>query len=110
MDTKHLTYGILGIFVLLTIFGGIQTYHLWQQPIVLDYFYNPILQMWEPVEIERDYGWLNVLMVPVAFATWVVGISALWFRMLYLTLVVWLGVSYVVSQYKGYQFNLLVPK
>ena len=92
---KHLNLAILAVFIVLSIFvisGAIQLLH---QPIILDYFYNPTLKMYEPVAIEPEFGWLDIVRFPAGLITYLFT-SPLWFMLLYLVCGVWLLVVSVV--------------
>lgn len=59
------------VFILFTIHFGLQAWYYLNTPIILDYFYNPTLKMYEPVEImPLDNTWSVLLFLPTVVVIW----------------------------------------
>lgn len=94
IDKEWFNITVLVVFLLLSFMVAWATFEVLHRPITLDYFYNPTLRMYEPVQIEIT-GWANLLRIPVALATYLFVESSIWFRLLYFSAGVWLFMVYL---------------
>lgn len=92
---------ILIIFLGLSVFAGFHAYWLMNQPIILDYFYNPTLKMYEPVEVTPQFPlWIKLLIVgPTSFISYLLWGSPWWFKFVYFPIALWLLMVYILSQF-----------
>ena len=59
---------ILAVFM---VWFGLQAWYYLNTPIVLDYFYNPTLKIYEPIEVMPiDNSWNTLLFLPTMVLIW----------------------------------------
>lgn len=103
---RYFNLVFLVIFVSLSGFAIFGTIHLIHQPIILDYFYNSTLRMYEPVEITPNFGNLGILVFFAGFPSYVLFHSPSWFQLLYLPSVCWAIMTYVLYL-RGYEVDII---
>ena len=71
LASKYYWVILLAIVILGSIWLDIRAWNYLHEPIILDYFYNPTLKMYEPVElIPLPEVWNVIMLMPTVFLMW----------------------------------------